>query len=100
MKQVRLTNRLTVSPACLVVGELDYSPQLERLLMKDRMGGSTMRRVLELNPGHEIIKKMQAKLEEDKADPALADYAHLLLGSALLAEGSELPDPVNSTACS
>jgi len=94
VKQVRLTNRLTSSPVCLVVEEHEYSPQLERLLQKGKGGGPKQRRVLELNPDHELVTKMKARFEANSADPVLADLAELLLGYALLAEGSELPDPV------
>jgi molecular chaperone HtpG len=94
IKQVRLTNRLTTSPACLVVEEHDYSPQLERLLQKGKGGGLKQRQVLELNPNHSIIKKMQARFQANSEDQVLTNYAKLLLNTSLLAEGSELPDPV------
>src|SRR4030095_10966812 len=57
VKQVRLSSRLVSSPACLVGTELDYSPQLERLLLKGKGGGAKQRRILELNPNHEIFIK-------------------------------------------
>lgn len=94
IKQVRLSNRLTTSPVCLVGNEIDYSPQLERLLMKGKGGGPKQRRMMELNPKHEIFIKMRERFDNNKEDSALGDYAELLLGYALLAEGSELPDPV------
>jgi molecular chaperone HtpG len=94
VKQVRLTNRLTVSPVCLVVEEHDYSPQLERILQKGKGGGPKQRRVLELNPGHHIFTRMFDRYQADNNDPRLSEYAELLFGYALLAEGSELPDPV------
>ncbi len=94
VKQVRLTNRLTSSPVCLVVEEHEYSPHLERLLQKGQGGGHKQRRVLELNPDHQIVTQMKARFEANRADPMLADLAEVLLGYALLAEGSELPDPV------
>jgi molecular chaperone HtpG len=94
IKQVRLSNRLTTSPVCLVGNEIDYSPQLERLLMKGKGGGPKQRRMMELNPRHEIFTKMRERFESNKEDSSLGDYAELLLGYALLAEGSELPDPV------
>ncbi len=93
VKQVRLTNRLTASPVCLVVEEHDYSPQLERLLQKGKGGGPKQRRVLELNPGHPIFARMSDRYQANNNDPRLGEYAELLLGYALLAEGSELPDP-------
>lgn len=93
VKEVRLSNRLTNSPVCLVGAEHDYSPQLERLL---NMSGDRpkQKRIMELNPKHDIFLKMQQRYDKDKYDPALGDYTELLLGYALLAEGSELPDPV------
>ncbi|HZH31543.1 MAG TPA: molecular chaperone HtpG [Pyrinomonadaceae bacterium] len=94
VKDVRLTNRLTHSPACLVGSELDYSPQLERLLQIGKGGRARQRRILELNPRHEIFARMSERFRADREDPRLRASAELLLGSALLAEGSELPDPV------
>jgi molecular chaperone HtpG len=94
VKQVRLTTRLVSSPACLVVGsEIDHSPQIERLLMKGKGGGPKQRRILELNPNHELFVRMLARYQQNKEDETLGDYAELLLGYSLLAEGSEIPDP-------
>ncbi len=126
VKHVRLSTRLTTSPACLVGAEHDYSPQLEKLLQKGKGGGPKQRRILELNPEHPVVRKIREQLGETvaeaksgevkaegeakegkgaaakkgKAKPKKAaqelpvgDYAQLLFGYALLAEGSELPDP-------
>lgn len=94
VKQVRLSNRLVSSLACLVGAEMDYSPQLERLLQKGKGGGPKQRRILELNPNHDVFVKMHERFRNNSENNALAEYADLLLGYALLAEGSELPDPV------
>ncbi|MCB1055706.1 MAG: molecular chaperone HtpG, partial [Acidobacteria bacterium] len=94
VKQVRLTNRLTTSPVCLVGAEHDYSPQMERLLQKGKGGGPKQRRIMELNPEHEILRRLQKRFESDPADPKIKDYAELLFGYGLIAEGSELEDPV------
>ncbi|HEX3529914.1 MAG TPA: molecular chaperone HtpG [Thermoanaerobaculia bacterium] len=94
VKQVRLTNRLTNSAVCLVGAEHDYSPQLEKLLQKGKGGGPKQRRIMELNPNHEIVAKLKARFDENASDPVLDDYAELLFGQGLLVEGSELPDPV------
>lgn len=94
VKHVRLSGRLKTSPACLVGAPHDYSPQLEKLLMKGKGGGPKQRRILEINADHPILTKMEERFESDKADPILGDYAELLHGYALLAEGSELTDPV------
>jgi molecular chaperone HtpG len=94
VKQVRLTNRLTASPVCLVGAEHDYSPQLEKLLQKGKGGGPKQRRIMELNPHHAILAKLRERYEANQEDPVLDDYAHLLFGYGLIAEGGELPDPV------
>jgi molecular chaperone HtpG len=93
VKQVRLTNRLTTSPVCLVGAEHDYSPQLEKLLQKGKGGGPKQRRILELNPKHDILGKLKARFEQDQNDPVLDQYAQLLFGYGVLAEGSEMPEP-------
>ena len=90
--EVRLTNRLTDSPACLVVSEEDFSPQLDRILRVQQGKTEKQKRIMELNPAHEIVQKMQARVQADADDPLIDDYAELLLGSALIAEGSELND--------
>jgi molecular chaperone HtpG len=94
VKQVRLTNRLTNSPVCLVGAEHDYSPQLEKLLQKGKGGGPKQRRIMELNPNHDIVAKLKARFDQDANDPVIDDYAELLFGQGLLVEGSEIPDPV------
>src|SRR6266511_4225856 len=94
VKQVRLSNRLVASPACLVGAEMDYSPQMERLLQKGKGGGPKQRRILELNPNHEVFIKLRERFRQNNEDKAVGEYAELLLGYALLAEGSEIPEPV------
>ena len=93
VKQVRLTNRLTTSPVCLVGAEHDYSPQLEKLLQKGKGGGPKQRRILELNPKHDILGKLKTRFDQDQNDPILDQYAQLLFGYGVLAEGSEMPEP-------
>jgi molecular chaperone HtpG len=92
VKQVRLTSRLTASPVCLVGADHDYSPQLEKLLQKGKGGGPKQRRIMELNPNHRIVAGLKERFDKDQSDPAIAEYAELLLGYGLLAEGTELPD--------
>lgn len=94
IKDVRPTNRLTTSPVCLVGTDMDYSPQMERLLQMGEGGRPKQRRIMELNPQHEIFRRMSARFQRNKDEAELGKYADLLLGYALLAEGSELPDPV------
>ena len=89
-----MSSRLTTSPACLVGADHDYSPQLEKLLQKGKGGGPAQRRILELNPKHAMLTKLHERFDTDKDDTLLRDYADLLMGYALVAEGSELLDPV------
>jgi molecular chaperone HtpG len=93
VKQVRLSSRLVSSPACLVGTEMDYSPQLERLLLKGKGGGPKQRRILELNPNHEIFIKLYERFNKNREDKVIGAFAEIILGYALLAEGSDLPDP-------
>src|SRR6185503_4929995 len=82
------------SPVCLVGTDMDYSPQMERLLQMGEGGRPKQRRIMELNPEHEIFNRMIARFQQDKDEVELGKYADLLLSYALLAEGSELIDPV------
>ena len=94
VKQVRLSSRLVASPVCLVGTEMDYSPQLERLLQKGKGGGPKQRRIMEINGDHEIFTKMLERFKKDPTDSLIGEYAELLFGYGQLAEGSELDDPV------
>jgi molecular chaperone HtpG len=93
VRQVRLSGRLKSSPACLVVAEEDMSPNLEALLGKSKGEGPRQKRIMEINPDHELVGKMRAAQAENADDPRLEDFANLLYGYALLAEGSEITDP-------
>jgi molecular chaperone HtpG len=94
VKDVRLTNRLTNSPVCLVGSELDYSPQMERLLQFGPGGRPRQRRIMELNPKHPIYLRLRDSYRQSKDDELLKQYAELLLGHGLLSEGTPLHDPV------
>ncbi|MGH9346490.1 MAG: molecular chaperone HtpG [Vicinamibacterales bacterium] len=91
VKSVRASTRLTTSPACLTGEEYEYSPRMERLLLKGKGGGPRQRRILELNPRHPLIQRLCERLaaEQDPEGLPWDDCAQLLLGYALLAEGSE-----------
>jgi molecular chaperone HtpG len=93
IKDVRLSSRLTSSPACLVGDEHDLSPHIAELLRRTGQEVPKVKRILELNPTHPLLPKLQALVERDRQDPALAQYAELLYGQAILAEGGQLPDP-------
>ncbi len=94
VKEVRLSTRLTESPACLVGEETDMSAHMAQLLKQAGQEVPVPKRILELNSDHAVLKKLQTVYDADAKDARLGDYAQLLFGQALLAEGSPLPDPV------
>jgi len=93
VKEVRLSSRLTTSAACLVGEAQDMSPQMEKLLSATGQTVPPQKRILELNPNHPVLEKLGAIFEKDNDAAEVADYAQLLHGQALLAEGGELPNP-------
>ncbi|HLJ30723.1 MAG TPA: molecular chaperone HtpG [Candidatus Angelobacter sp.] len=94
VKQIRLSARLVGSPACLVTEEHEYSPHLERLLQKGKGGGPKQRRIMELNPDHPVITKLYDRFSANGEDPVVGNSIELLFELALVAEGSEIADPV------
>ncbi|SEK43738.1 molecular chaperone HtpG [Streptacidiphilus jiangxiensis] len=97
VKQVRLSTRLTTSPACLVGDAHDLTPTLEKMYRAMGQDLPTVKRILELNPTHPLITGLREAHETNSDDPALAQTAELIHGAALLAEGGDLPDPARFT---
>ena len=93
VKAVRFSTRLTESPACLVGDAGDMTPQLEQMMRAMGQEVPALKRILELNPDHSVVKQLKGIHEADAADARLADYAILLHGHALLAEGGVPADP-------
>jgi len=91
VKEVRVTHRLTDSPACLVAGENDLSGNLERMLKAAGQKTPESKPTLEINPMHGLVERL--KVEKD--DAKFNDLAHLLFDQALLAEGGQLNDPAS-----
>ena len=91
VKGVRVTHRLTDSPACLVTGEDDMSANLERLLKAAGQSAPTVKPTLEINPQHALVTRLNRELDEAR----FADWANLLFEQALLAEGGQLEDPAS-----
>ena len=91
VKDVRITHRLTDSPACLVVDDHDMSANLERMLKAagQEVGGT--KPIFELNPEHPMV----AKLKDESDDTRFEDWASILFDQALLAEGGQLEDPAS-----
>jgi molecular chaperone HtpG len=97
VKEVRLSTRLTTSPACLVGDEQDITPTLEKLYRAMGQEIPHVKRILELNPTHPLVVGMREAHEKGDADEALSETAELVYGIALLAEGGELTDPARFT---
>ncbi len=93
VKEVRLSSRLTSSAACLVTDGEGLTPQLEQMMKQMGQDVPTSKRILELNPGHGILNKLHDLYEANAEDPQLDDYAQLIYGQAVLAEGGDLPNP-------
>ena len=86
-KEVRITFRLTDSPACLVAGEHELSGNLLRMLKAAGQSAPDVKPILEINPHHPLVQRL--KYEEAKFD----DWSSLLFDQAMLAEGGRLADP-------
>ncbi|MFF0608566.1 molecular chaperone HtpG [Nocardia tengchongensis] len=99
VKEVRLTNRLTTSPACIVGDVFDFTPMLERMYRASGQELPHSKRILELNPDHPLVTGLRdayAKVSGDEEKPVeLTETAELLYGTAVLAEGGELKDPAH-----
>ena len=88
-KDVRVTFRLTDSPACLVADDNELSGNLMRMLKAAGQAAPESKPILEVNPDHPLVQKL--KYEEAK----FADWSHILFDQALLAEGGSLADPAS-----
>ncbi|MFF0191018.1 molecular chaperone HtpG [Streptomyces sp. NPDC005244] len=97
VKEVRLSSRLTTSAACIVGDAHDVTPTLEKMYRAMGQQLPTVKRILELNPTHPLITGLRTQHDANPDDPALTEIAELLYGSALLAEGGDLPDPARFT---
>ena len=91
VKEVRVTHRLTDSPACLVAGQNDLSGNLERMLKAAGQKTPESKPTLEINPTHGLVERLKA----EKDDAKFNDLTHLLFDQALLAEGGQLNDPAS-----
>ena len=91
VKEVRVTSRLTTSPACLVSDDNDMGRHLEQILKASGQSIPGAKPILEINPDHPIIQKIIA----EKDDDLFSDWSHILFDQALLSEGGQLSDPGN-----
>jgi molecular chaperone HtpG len=87
VKDVRVTDRLTDSPSCLVSDEGEISGTLERMLKQAGQKAPDRKPILEINPGHPLVARMKTETADD------AGWAQLLFDQAVLSEGGHLEDP-------
>lgn len=89
VSEVRITHRLTDSPACVVVGEHDMGAQMRRILEAAGQKLPDSKPVFELNPEHPLVVKLEAETNQDR----FSDLTHILFDQANLAEGAQLENP-------
>jgi len=91
---VRVTHRLTDSPACLVAGEHDLGAHFERLLKAAGQKVTSSKPVLEINPDHALVRRLKDESDAQR----FGDWARILFDQALLSEGGQLDDPAGFVA--
>ena len=89
VKEVRLTNRLTESPACLVADENDPGANLERIMKAMGQDAPSSMPILEINPDHALIKKL------DVESDLFNEWAQVLFDQAALSEGAQIKNPAD-----
>jgi molecular chaperone HtpG len=90
VKEVRVSQRLTDSPSCVVADEHDMAVHLQRLLKQAGQVVPASKPILEINPAHTLVNR----LKDEQNERRFADWSALLLDQALLSEGGQLEDPV------
>jgi molecular chaperone HtpG len=94
VEDVRVTNRLTDSPACIVLNEQDMAMHMQRILKEAGHEMPMSKPILEINPDHPIVKQLSGEKAKKKFD----DWSAILFDQALLAEGGQLEDPAGFVA--
>lgn len=93
IKEARLTSRLKDSPCCLVADENDMTANMERIMKMSGQTAPVSKRILEINPEHAISKKLLTSFEKGADSEVTTEVMDYLYYQALIAEGSELPNP-------
>lgn len=89
VEDVRVSHRLTESPSCIVLNDQDMALYMQTLMKQAGHDMPSNKPVLEINPSHPLIERMEAETDDDQ----FADWAAILFDQALLAEGAQLEDP-------
>ncbi len=93
VSEVHTSTRLSDSPVCLVIPDGGLAPHIERLMRAQKLGMGAQKRVLELNPDHPLIRRLDTLNSEAKDVGDVSEWIEVLYDQALLAEGSPLEDP-------
>ncbi|VAW98878.1 Chaperone protein HtpG [hydrothermal vent metagenome] len=91
VKEVRVTNRLTNSPSCLVVEQQDMALNMQKLLKQAGHQVPDLQPTLEINPEHPLVERLNSETDDERFD----DWTYILFEQALLSEGGQLEDPVS-----
>ncbi len=94
VKEVRITNRLTTSPACIVADVYDMNMNMQRILQAVGQPAPEGKPIFELNPDHTIIKRLKNETDDDR----FAEWTEILFDQSVLAEGGQLKDPATYVA--
>ena len=89
VQEVRISQRLTDSPSCLVMGEHDMAVHMQQMLKQAGHDVPETRPVLEINPTHPLVSRLQ----DEADDSRFSSWANILLDQAMLSEGGQLADP-------
>ena len=94
VEEVKVSARLTTSPSCIVLNQQDMALYMQQLLQQAGQDMPVSKPVLEINPDHEILKKMSSEKDSER----LGEWAELLFDQAILCEGGRLEDPAGAVA--
>jgi len=89
VEDIRFTDRLTESPACIVIGEYDMGIQMRRIMAASGQALPESKPVFEINPGHELVRQLAAETDQQR----FSDLARVLFDQASLTEGRQLDNP-------
>ncbi|MFW5997081.1 MAG: molecular chaperone HtpG [Verrucomicrobiota bacterium] len=95
VKDVRVSSRLTDSPCCLVSDEQGTDVHMEKIMQSLNMGMPPSKRILEVNPAHELLQNMNKLVKDSQTEPTLTEYADLLYDQALLTSGLPIDKPID-----